>query len=95
MRPQMEIGPLVVAAYHEWHDARAAYLITPSDAADYETVARRYRLAELTLATHCALGIGVALAAAEDAAADPCSHSACSQHYIDTGSRECVEKESK
>lgn len=95
MRPQMEIGPLVVAAYHEWHDARDAWLRAAFTAPDYEAITRRYRLAELTLATHCALGIGVALAAAEDAAADPCSHSACSQHYIDTGSRECVEKERK
>lgn len=61
MRPQMEIGPLVVAAYHEWHDARATYLITPTDAPDYETVARRYRNAELALALHCAIGIEVAL----------------------------------
>ena len=61
MRPQMEIGPLVVRAYQEWHDARAAYLITPTDAPDYETTARRYRNAELALALHCAIGIEVAL----------------------------------
>ena len=95
MRPQMEIGPLVVEAYREWLAARDAWLALRITAPDYAEVDRRYRLAELTLATHCALGIGVALAAAEDAAADPCSHSACSQHYIDTGSRECVEKERK
>lgn len=67
-RPTMEVGPLVVEAYREWLDARSAWLCAPTDAADYEAITRRYRLAELTLATHCALGIGVALAAAEDAA---------------------------
>ena len=61
MRPQMEIGPLVVAAYHEWHDARATYLITPTDAPDFDQTTRRYRNAELALALHCAIGIEVAL----------------------------------
>lgn len=69
-RPTMEVGPLVVEAYREWLAARDAWLALRINAPDYAEVDRRYRLAELALATHCALGIGVALAAAEDAAAE-------------------------
>ena len=68
MRPQMEIGPLVVAAYREWHDARAAWLAAPTDAPNFIELERRYRAAELALAMYAALGIEVALANAEDAA---------------------------
>jgi hypothetical protein len=65
----MEIGPLVLAAYREWHAARSAWLVTPTDAADHDAATRRYRDAELALALHCAIGIEVAMGDQLDGAA--------------------------
>lgn len=67
-RPVMECGGLVIEAYHEYVAAREAWLHIATDAQNYDDTRTRYHNAELLLAAHCALGISVALANAEDAA---------------------------